>query len=96
MHSHYPCVVQNQTEHLHANERFLSMRSQAHLPRHNVLMPRPTVVRGASCNSCNSWKAVTPFADRMHATNAERQAHLVSAESQLTIHAAHSNCPAHR
>lgn len=94
--AHYPCMIENQNEHVQMNGRILSLRSQALIPRHNVLMPRPDGARGVVTKLAANCQVATAVAQQLHTDNSARQAFLAASESLLTVHRPHSNCPTRR
>lgn len=94
-HSDYPLVLANHAKQQQQNADILSMRGQAHIPRHNTLDARPTASRTA-CLGSGRLHVPHLTDEACAAENHLRQAHLADVESTMWIQPTHSNCPAHR
>ena len=94
-HSSYPLWLTNHAKQCRHNTAILSMRGQAHIPRHNTLVPRPTASRGQPV--CAVQPATPPQADApCNDENLVRQSNLAQVESTLWIQPVHSNCRTRR
>lgn len=89
-HSAYTLWLNNHDKQRQQNSALLSMRSQAHVRRHNTLLPRPSSTRVSLCTGAQRGADTADAA--CNEENHSRQRGMADAESSLWIRPPHSSC----